>query len=220
MGWNTDHRPPTADRRNLSAKYSCGGQRSQGEASHSSVGGHLDAWETRWAPYDEPTYQTALSYVQPDDVVLDIGAGDLRLTRRMAAIARRVFAIEMQPALLSRQKPLPDNLTVLCADARRIPWPAPITVGVLLMRHCTHVGFYVARLRTAGCQRLITNARWGMDVELMELGSRLLWPAIELGWYACTCGQTGFVPGSPEQLTEERLSQVVEVENCPACLVR
>jgi hypothetical protein len=207
MGWNIDHRLLTADRWNLPAKYSGG----------VPVGGHLDDWETRWAPYDEPTYQTALSYVQPHDIVLDIGAGDLRLTRRMAAIARHVFAIEMQPDLLAKQKPLPDNLTVLCADARCIPWPIGITLGVLLMRHCTRVGLYVARLRAAGCRRLITNARWGMGVELMDLGPRLPWPAVELGWYACSCGQTGFVPGPLEQLTEERLDQVTEVENCPAC---
>ncbi|MCZ7670623.1 MAG: hypothetical protein M5U34_27465 [Chloroflexi bacterium] len=35
-------------------------------------------WERMWSPYDEMTYPTAvLQHIQPDDVVLDIGAGDL-----------------------------------------------------------------------------------------------------------------------------------------------
>ncbi len=141
----------------------------------------------------------------------------MHLARRMAGIARRVFAIEMQPGLLAGQAPLPGNLTALCADARRVPWPKGITLGVLLMRHCAHVGLYAARLRALGCRRLITNARWGMDVELMDLGLRAAWNTVEPGWYACMCGQTGFVPGPPELLTAERMEQVVEVESCPAC---
>lgn len=178
----------------------------------------LDSWEAHWAPYDEATYQSVLSSIRPDDVVLDIGAGDLRLARRMALTARRVFAVERQPALLANQESLPYNLAVLCADARFIPWPAGITLGVLLMRHCTHVGLYAARLRAVGCRRLITNARWGLAVEVMDLGQRRPWQSVDFGWYACLCGQTGFVPGPPEQLTAERMDQVIETENCPACL--
>jgi hypothetical protein len=176
----------------------------------------LDPWEIRWAPYDEKTYRAALHYVQSDDVVLDIGAGDLRLSTQIASIAHHVFAIEMQPDLLD-VGPLPANMTVSCGDARTLPWPVGITLGVLLMRHCTHVGLYVARLRAAGCQRLVTNARWGMDVELMDLGPRAAWHTVHMGWYACTCGQTGFVAGLPEQLTAARMEQVQEVENCPEC---
>ena len=182
------------------------------------VGGSLDEWEARWSPYDEPTYQTVLNYIQPDDVVLDIGAGDLRLAKRMATTARRVYAIEMQPGLLANQEPLPDNLTVLCGDARFISWPAGVTLGVLLMRHCTHVGLYAARLRAVGCRRLLTNARWRLDVEVMDLGQRAAWSTLDFGWYACTCGQTGFVPGPLEQVTTTQMELVTEVEQCPACL--
>ncbi len=177
----------------------------------------LDWWEARWAPYDESTYQTALSFVQPADVVLDIGAGDLRLARRMAQIARRVIAIERQPDLLAQAKPLPDNLTVWCADARVTPWPSDITLGVLLMRHCTHIGHYATRLRASGCRRLVTNARWGLDVELVDLGPRLAWSSVNIGWYACLCGETGFLPGPAEQLTKVQMQQIIEVESCPVC---
>jgi hypothetical protein len=177
----------------------------------------LDYWESLWAPYDEATYRAVLRYVQPNDVVLDIGAGDLRLTRQIAHIARHVFAIEIQPGLLAGHNTLPRNLTVICADTRTIPWPPNITLGVLLMRHCTHFGDYVARLRAGGCQRLVTNARWRMDVELMNLGSRRAWNSVKMGWYACTCGQTSFAPGPVKQLTPEVMEQIAEVETCPAC---
>jgi hypothetical protein len=178
----------------------------------------MDDWEAQWAPYDEATYQAALDLVQPDDVVLDIGAGDLRLARRTVVIARQVYAIEMQPGLLADQSPLPDNLAVLCADARLIPWPNGITLGVLLMRHCTHVGLYANRLRAVGCRRLITNARWRLGVELVNLGPRAPWSTVKIGWYACRCGQTGFVPGPPEALTQAQMETIAEVEECPACI--
>ena len=139
------------------------------------------------------------------------------LVHTIAGIAKQVYAIEMQPDLLTGFAFLPANLTVLCADARSVPWPENITLGVLLMRHCTHVQLYASRLRAVGCRRLVTNARWGLDVELVELGQRAAWNSVNTGWYACTCGQTGFVPGPPEQLTEDRLEQIAEVENCPAC---
>lgn len=209
MDYRTDGGRQTADRYQLSG-HTFGGQ-------WSVVNGPLDEWEERWAAYDEPTYQAALSYLKPEDVVLDIGAGDLRLARRLAHLARHVYAIEMQPQLLALQPALPGNLTVICADARLIPWPRGITLGILLMRHCTHLGLYAARLRELGCRRLITNARWRLGVELMDLGPRLPWSKVDFGWYACFCGQTGFVPGPPERLTAERLEQIFETEHCPAC---
>ncbi len=180
--------------------------------------GDLDDWEIRWAPYDEPTYQTALSYVLPADVVLDIGAGDLHLARRMARVAKQVYAIELNVSLVDNTTALPDNLTVIRGDARWVRWPNGISLGVLLMRHCTCVRLYVDRLRAGGCRRLVTNARWGMDVELMDLGPRAAWTTVKVGWYACTCGQVGFKPGPPAELSADRLEAVTEVEWCPACM--
>lgn len=177
----------------------------------------LNSWEAQFAPYDEPTYQAVLRHIQPTDFVLDIGAGDLRLTRRIAKIARRVIAIERQPHLLHKQ-PLPANLTVICADARTVAWPTGITLGVLLMRHSTHFGLYARRLLAQGCTRLLTNARWGMDVELVNLADAVPWDAAAAGWFACHCGQVGFIPTPPQQLTEVDTLRVTEVTHCPQCV--
>jgi hypothetical protein len=146
-------------------------------------------------------------------------AGDLRLARRIAEKARRVIAWEIQPDLLAQQAArLPENLTAVCTDARFEPVPSGVTAAVLLMRHCQHFDLYVKTLRMSGCRRLITNARWGLDVEVIDLQTpRRLYAAAPMGWYACWCGQTGFKPGRVEMFTPEMETAVHEVIDCPNC---
>lgn len=190
------------------------------------------SWEHLWAPYDEATYERALRYVPAGAAVLDIGAGDLRFARQLAARARIVYAIELQAALLpSSPLPpcsppplpqdetyLPPNLIVLCGDARTLPFPAGIDTAVLLMRHCAHFSLYREKLEAIGCRRLITNARWRMGVECIDLARRPQpYSELALGWYACRCGATGFRPGPPEVLDERLADAVHEVERCPEC---
>jgi hypothetical protein len=178
-------------------------------------------WEAAFAPYDEGTYRFVIERIGPQDVVLDIGAGDLRLARRLATIAKRVYAIERNAEVLSHadRSTLPDNLIVVGADALTWPFPSDVTVGVLLMRHCAHVAEYVARLKAIHCTRLITNARWKMDVEVIDLRSGVSYDPDRVGWYACTCGSIGFSGVDPESITTQLLDEVVEVENCPICRV-
>ncbi|MEZ4770156.1 MAG: BTAD domain-containing putative transcriptional regulator [Caldilineales bacterium] len=179
----------------------------------------LDPWEAMWAPYDEATYAFVLSHIRPDDVVLDIGAGDLRLARRMAAVARQVIAWESQAELFTGSN-VPGNLTVKCADARVEPAPEGVTAAVLLMRHCTHYALYVKKLRAAGCRQLITNARWGMGVEVVDLVPGAPFSALAVGWYACRrCGAVGFAGDDPSAVTPERFDQTADVEGCPRCPV-
>jgi hypothetical protein len=172
-----------------------------------------------WAPYDEPTYTAVVAHIKADDVVLDIGAGDLRLTRAIAQRAHTVIAIERNPALLvETAHGLPSNLTVLCGDARDIAFPRGITTAVLLMRHCAHFELYVHKLLAGGCRRLITNARWGLAPEVIDLRAyRRPYTSLALGWYACLCGGVGFVPGPATTLTQALVDQVWEVRSCPAC---
>lgn len=177
-------------------------------------------WERLWAPYDEPLYERALAHVRPDDVVLDIGAGDFRLAYRLARLAHRVYAIEINPAFMAIAdgQPQPDNLHLICTNAYTYSFPHEITLAVLLMRHCRRFRLLVDKLVKAGCHRLITNARWRMDVELIDLTApRLQFTDVFMGWYACYCGATGFIPGPPEALTPHLASTVYEVVGCPHC---
>ncbi|MCA9958184.1 MAG: hypothetical protein KC443_04070 [Anaerolineales bacterium] len=176
------------------------------------------AWEQMWSPYDEVTYAQVLTWVRPYHVVLDIGAGDLRLARRLAQQAKWVYALEMNDTLLPAVATLPDNLQVICADARSYPFPSDVTLAVLLMRHCLHVAVYLEKLRAIGCRYLVTNARWGFGVECIDLFAvRKPFTAVNMGWYACRCGATGFVPGPPEKLTPGVETAVHEVHHCPDC---
>ncbi len=180
-------------------------------------------WEAMFAPYDQGTYQTALEELRPDDVILDIGAGDLRFSRRMANRVRKVYAVEMNPQVLEQSEtsfyPLPVNLVPVCADARTLDFPRDITAGVLLMRHCTCFRLYVDKLRKAGAGRLITNARWHMDVETVNLRvQRKPFADVGMGWYACICGGAGFKEGPAEHWMLEMDRIVNEVSSCPKCL--
>jgi hypothetical protein len=188
---------------------------------HPSIYPEMYSWEQLWAPHDEPTYQSVLAALSPADTLLEIGAGDLRLAVRMAAIVRKIYAIEIQETILERavaHRSLPKNLVVLTGDARYIKFPPEITTGVLLMRHCTHFNLYIKKLQAAGCQRLVTNARWRSGLEVIDLVSpRLPFKQLELGWYACLCGRAGFKTGAVELLTDEIASRTIEVEDCPGC---
>lgn len=172
-------------------------------------------WELAFAPYDTTTYTAALGFLRLEDVVLDIGAGDLRFARQAAARVRRVVAVEINPNLLSPA--VPANVQAVCADARHWPFPAGVTVGVLLMRHCTHFALYAQKLRALGCARLITNARWGMDVECVDLSVTLPYEHAPDGWFACLCGQVGF---KAQTITPDTtaINHTSQLAHCPACL--
>jgi SAM-dependent methyltransferase len=180
-------------------------------------------WEAMFAPYDSGTYQTVLDQLRPDDVILDIGAGDLRLTRQMAQIAHKVYAVEINPLVLDQAKalfePLPANLTPICADARLLDFPSEVTTGVLLMRHCTCFRLYAEKLQNSGAKCLITNARWGMHMEVVDLlVERKSFDEIPMGWYACICGGRGFKEGSAEHWSHEMDAITFEVSSCPQCM--
>jgi hypothetical protein len=179
----------------------------------------VEEWEWLWAPYDAPTYQLVLDQIGEEDIVLEIGAGDLRLSRQMAERAKWVYALEQNLSLLERSSHhLPANVKIIAGDARTLLLSADITTAVLLMRHCTHFSMYFDKLRAGACQRLITNARWGMNVETINLKEpRRAYQAFEIGWYGCRCGNRGFKQGPPEALTDTIAGQFWELDSCPLC---
>lgn len=179
-------------------------------------------WEAMYSSYDQPTYQAVLDLLRPEDVILDIGAGDLQLAKQMALIARKVYAIEINGFVLDKgltpRDSLPANLIPIRADARRFDFPTDSTVGVLLMRHCTHFRLYTEKLRKAGARRLITNARWHMSVEEVNLQTaRTSFNEAGPGWYACFCGAIGFNEGPAEEWSIEMDRVIHEVADCPQC---
>jgi hypothetical protein len=181
------------------------------------------AWEALYAPYDRPTYQAVLDQLGLQDVIFDIGAGDLRLSRQMAKIARKVYAVEINADVLNQAydspPPVPANLIPICADARALDFPSDITTGVLLMRHCTCFRLYAEKLQKAGAGRLITNARWRMSVEAVDLlVERPSFGEVGMGWYACLCGGTGFKEGPVEHWSLEMDRITHEVSSCPRCI--
>ena len=180
------------------------------------------SWESLWAPYDQATYDFVLDRLEPGEVILDIGAGDLRLARQMAPRVSQVYAIEINPDLnRTNRVDLPANLTLIEGDALKLDFPPGITGGVLLMRHCTHFQEYAEKLRRTGARRLFTNARWGMGVECVDLGTfRPSFEQIPFGWYACWCGKTGFKNGPVAQFTFANLELDHQVSDCPACSTR
>lgn len=172
-----------------------------------------------WAPNDEATYAAVLDTLSADDVVLDIGAGDCRLARRMAEKVRTVYAIERNWRLLTTATDWPSNCKLLAADARHVAFAPEISTAVLLMRHCTSFALYWDKLKQTRCRKLITNARWGLGVEIIDMSDRRVsFKQIRLGWYACSCGGTGFVAAEPEQITEKIIDVIWEVNDCPSCI--
>lgn len=161
----------------------------------------LSDWEGWFSPCDDETYESVLQNAQAQDRVLDLGAGDLRLSLLLAERVQRVYAVEVNPLLVAAALAeigldLPRNLQVICANALDVTFPSDVTLGVLLMRHCQHFSLYWDRLQAAGCQRLITNARWKSGIEVIDLAApRVPWRGVREGWYACSCGAVGYVGG-------------------------
>jgi len=91
---------------------------------------------------DIECYSFVLENLNSGDVVLDVGAGDLRLDVLMAEKVKKVYAIEVNPILVARALQiigydLPRNLIVICANIFDIEPPSDANVAVILMRHCT-----------------------------------------------------------------------------------
>jgi 16S rRNA (adenine1518-N6/adenine1519-N6)-dimethyltransferase len=65
-----------------------------------------------------------LAHIHPEETVVEIGAGAGALTKELARVAQRVFAIEIDRDLIpSLRAFMPANVTVIEGDALDTPWP-------------------------------------------------------------------------------------------------
>jgi len=88
-------------------------------------------------------YDVVLDNIEPDDVVLDACAGNLALSILLAAKAKRVYAVEVNPNVVADALniigyQLPRNLIVIVGNVLDIPLPRDVNTIVLLNIHFQH----------------------------------------------------------------------------------
>jgi hypothetical protein len=123
---------------------------------------NIKGWEGFFCP-DEGCYEFVLDNVDADDVVFDVGAGDLRLDVLMAQKVKKVYAVEVNPKVLGRALTvigydLPPNLIPICGNGFDLEVPSDVTTIVMLMRHRVHE---IPFNKWVKVRRLITIERKG-----------------------------------------------------------
>lgn len=84
-----------------------------------------------YVPHKE-NYEEMLSKISKQDIVCDMGAGDLRFALMASQKCKKIYAVEMCPKIVSKALEiigwqLPRNLIVICADWRYFPIPKDVT---------------------------------------------------------------------------------------------
>ncbi|RLF42213.1 MAG: hypothetical protein DRN18_02725 [Thermoplasmata archaeon] len=102
----------------------------------------MKGWECFFVPEDW-FYDDVLKLLRVDDVVFDVGAGDLRFGLLMVKKVRKVYAVEINPTILGKALQiigydLPTNLIAICGNAFKMELPADVTVVTCLMIHREH----------------------------------------------------------------------------------
>lgn len=92
---------------------------------------------------EENNYQTVLDNVKPDDVIFDVGAGDLRLDLLLSEKVKKVYAVEINPETVGNTLKIigldkPANLTVICGNGFEMELPSDVTLITNLMIHRKH----------------------------------------------------------------------------------
>lgn len=88
-------------------------------------------------------YRSVLDNLRPDDVVFDVGAGDMRLSYLMANRCHHVTAVEVNPStlgwgLVALGIGKPPNLTPIVGNAFKVAIPERVTLITYLVRHSQH----------------------------------------------------------------------------------
>jgi hypothetical protein len=99
-------------------------------------------WECFFLP-EENFYEEALTLVSKDDVIFDVGAGDLRFDLLLSQKVKKIYAIEINPEILGRalkiiEFDIPKNLIVIRGNAFKFELPHDVTKIICLMIHRKH----------------------------------------------------------------------------------
>lgn len=102
----------------------------------------MKGWEVFFVP-EVMYYNPCLDRLSRDDVVFDVGAGDMRFDLIMAEKVRKVYAVEINPTITARALriigyDLPLNVVPICGNAFEMEMPSDVTAVTCLMIHREH----------------------------------------------------------------------------------
>ena len=102
----------------------------------------MKGWEIFFVPEDM-YYDPCLEKLSRDDVVFDVGAGDLRFDLMVADVCKKVYAVEINPTIIARALniigyDMPTNMIAICGNAFEMELPSDVTVVTCLMIHRQH----------------------------------------------------------------------------------
>ena len=102
----------------------------------------MKGWEIFYVPEDM-YYDLCLDRLSRDDVVFDVGAGDLRFDLMVAGVCKKVYAVEINPTITARALNIigygmPTNMIAMCGNAFEMELPGDVTVVTCLMIHRQH----------------------------------------------------------------------------------
>lgn len=102
----------------------------------------MKGWEIFYVP-EEMFYDACLEKLSRDDVVFDVGAGDMRFDLIMSEKVRKVYAVEINPKITARalniiRYGMPTNMIAICGNAFEMELPRDVTVVTCLMIHRQH----------------------------------------------------------------------------------
>jgi len=149
LGWDGEYPtgPYTDIIQELDARYMEDSQKNPDKDEHNAYMAYaaredIKGMEGFFVP-EENYYEAVLDALHPDDVVYDVGAGDLRFDLLMALKVKRVYAVEVNPTIIGPALAIigyhkPSNLIPICGNGFTLPVPDDVTVIVNLMIHRKH----------------------------------------------------------------------------------
>lgn len=126
---------------------------------------------------------TALT-AETEGEILELGAGDGALTKRLATLARPITAIEIDERRVKRLQSHLPNVTVERADALRFPLTLPVVVGNIPFHLTTPI---LRRLLVTGSWRhAVLLTQWEVARKRAGIGGSTMMTAQAAPWFTFT----------------------------------